>query len=363
MRFRPGALLILLATVAIVACSRGIDSTPAPTILSAGANTPVPGEDTPRPGSTGQPPAATATPALPAGQTPTARVNPTPTPFPTPTKPTVPIATPSPAGKTAVETAAPISTVQPTPTPVATPTPAEPAEPTPTPTQFPTDQATPAPATPPSPTAVPQPTPSATVEPSPTPTVQPTATPTPTPAPTPTNTAETTPTATAGPVPPAEIDWVDNPDCQLVDKGPLRTIAVKLNWRDVEEVVISEVAATSAQRSQGLMCRGTVADGSGMLFLFDQPRDGGFWMFNTYTPLDILYIDASGIVIWNDTMHPCPRQSSESDNVWRSRCAARTSRPDTSLGGYTAALELPAGWLEQTGIGPDLAGEMIVSWE
>ena len=156
---------------------------------------------------------------------------------------------------------------------------------------------------------------------------------------------------------------MDNPDCQSVDKGPLRTIAVKLNWRDVEEVVISEVAATSAQRSQGLMCRGTVADGTGMLFLFDQPRDGGFWMFNTYKPLDILYIDASGIVIWNDTMHPCPRQSTESDNVWRSRCAAGTSRPDTSMGGYTAALELPAGWLEQTGIGPDLAGEMIVSWE
>ena len=156
---------------------------------------------------------------------------------------------------------------------------------------------------------------------------------------------------------------MDNPDCQSVDKGPLRTIAVKLIWRDVEEVVISEVAETSAQRSQGLMCRGTVADGSGMLFLFDQPRDGGFWMFNTYVALDIRYIGASGIVIWNDTMQPCPRQSSESDNDWRSRCAAMTSTPDPSLGGYAAALELPAGWLEQTGIGPELAGEMIVSWE
>ena len=100
-----------------------------------------------------------------------------------------------------------------------------------------------------------------------------------------------------------------------------------------------------------------------MLFLFDQPRDGGFWMFNTYVELDILYIDASGNVIWNDTMYPCPRQSSESENAWRSRCAARTSRPDPGLGGYTAALELPAGWLKKTGIGPDLAGEMIVTWQ
>ncbi len=141
------------------------------------------------------------------------------------------------------------------------------------------------------------------------------------------------------------------------------SIPVKLKWKDVEETVTSEVAETSAQRSQGLMCRGNVPGGSGMLFLFDQPRNGGFWMFNTYVPLDILYIDKSGNVIWNDTMQPCARQSSETDNAWRSRCASRTSSPDPSLGGYTAALELPYGWLANAGIGPALAGEMIVTWQ
>ena len=34
-----------------------------------------------------------------------------------------------------------------------------------------------------------------------------------------------------------------------------------------------------------------------------------------------------------------------------------------TLGGYTSALELPAGWLAQVGIGPDLADEMIVTWQ
>ena len=86
-------------------------------------------------------------------------------------------------------------------------------------------------------------------------------------------------------------------------------------------------------------------------------------MFNTYVPLDILYIDRAGNVIWHDTMEPCIRQMSESDNAWRNRCGARTSRPDTSLGGYTSALELPAGWLAEVGIGPDLADEMIVTWQ
>ena len=182
--------------------------------------------------------------------------------------------------------------------------------------------------------------------------------------PTPTATVEPTATAvTTGPAPPGEITWVDNPDCESVSKSPLSTIPVKLSWREVEQTVNSEVAASSAQRSQGLMCRGDVPHGSGMLFLFDQPRDGGFWMFNTYVPLDILYIDGSGAVIWHDTMEPCARQMSESDNAWRNRCGARTSRPDTTLGGYTAALELPAGWLAQVEIGPDLADEMVVTWQ
>ena len=34
-----------------------------------------------------------------------------------------------------------------------------------------------------------------------------------------------------------------------------------------------------------------------------------------------------------------------------------------TLGGYTSALELPAGWLAEVGIGPDLADEMIVTWQ
>ena len=249
-----------------------------------------------------------------------------------------------------------------------------------TPSPFPTMQATPAPTARPTPTMAPVPTPTSSVEPIPTAAVEPTPTtavqPTPTvrpsptaaaePVATPTMTVEPTPTATAvtaGPEPPGEITWVDNPDCESVSKSPLSTIPVKLSWRDVEQIVNSEVAASSAQRSQGLMCRGDVPHGSGMLFLFDQPRDGGFWMFNTYVPLDILYIDRAGNVIWHDTMEPCVRQMSESDNAWRSRCGARTSRPDTSLGGYTSALELPAGWLAQVGIGPDLADEMVVTWQ
>ena len=268
----------------------------------------------------------------------------------------------------ATATPSPFPTMQATPAPTAHPTPTMAPVPTPTSTVEPIPTAaiepTPTTAVQPTPTVLVEPTPTPTVQPSPTAAAGPSATPTMTVEPTPTATVEPTATAvTAGPEPPGEITWVDNPDCESVSKSPLSTIPVNLSWRDVEQTVNSEVAASSAQRSQGLMCRGDVAHGSGMLFLFDQPRSGGFWMFNTYVPLDILYIDRAGNVIWHDTMEPCVRQMSESDNAWRNRCGARTSRPDTSLGGYTSALELPAGWLAQVGIGPDLADEMIVTWQ
>ena len=165
------------------------------------------------------------------------------------------------------------------------------------------------------------------------------------------------------PEPPGEISWVNIPDCESVSKDPLEITFVSLTWRDREEMVSSEIAATPAERSQGLMCRGDVPHGSGMLFLFDQPRSGGFWMFNTYVPLDILYIDGSGAVIWHDTMEPCVRQMNESESAWRSRCSDNTSQPDTSLGGYKTALELPAGWLDHVGIDPDLPEELIVTWQ
>jgi uncharacterized membrane protein (UPF0127 family) len=55
-----------------------------------------------------------------------------------------------------------------------------------------------------------------------------------------------------------------------------------------------EVAATELEREQGLMLRQSLADDTGMLFLFPVESTIGFWMKNTYIPLDIAYIDDSG---------------------------------------------------------------------
>jgi uncharacterized membrane protein (UPF0127 family) len=51
-----------------------------------------------------------------------------------------------------------------------------------------------------------------------------------------------------------------------------------------------EVARTDAARTKGLMYRRTLADGDGMLFVFDTSAEHAFWMKNTFIPLDLIFI-------------------------------------------------------------------------
>ena len=65
-----------------------------------------------------------------------------------------------------------------------------------------------------------------------------------------------------------------------------------------------ELALSSPARARGLMNR-PQAPADGMLFVFPESTNGGFWMKNTHVPLTIVFFDADGKRVRRLSMKPC----------------------------------------------------------
>ena len=183
-----------------------------------------------------------------------------------------------------------------------------------------------------------------------------------------------TPALPAATATPASIEYpppsfISSQDCEGLEHGMLPLANLTISSRGQNDITLQvEVADEASKRSQGLMCRDSIPSGTGMLFTYDTDRSSGFWMFNTYAPIDILYLDQSGHVVDNITMSPCTRGSAKdvnpdsgADDEWRTRCAAEANDYVPS-GSWRNTLELPAGWLETKGLGGPLGQEITVSW-
>ncbi|CAN5182364.1 DUF192 domain-containing protein [soil metagenome] len=58
-----------------------------------------------------------------------------------------------------------------------------------------------------------------------------------------------------------------------------------------------EIADDEPERQRGLMFRPPLADDRGMLFEFPVEEEQGFWMKNTPSPLDIVYVSGDGHIV------------------------------------------------------------------
>ncbi len=201
-----------------------------------------------------------------------------------------------------------------------------------------------------------------------------TATPTATDTPIPTATTsalatraatKTAPTALAPSPTPAIVDaapeFVNNPDCQQINRArlPLADVVIGDGTRFV--AFTAEMAVTTTQQSQGLMCRVDEPDSTRMLFIWDDERNGGFWMFNTYAPLDIIYFGAQDGSVSFKQMAPCPRSEGESNSDWGARCGQESAEYSPGIP-YTTTLELPQGWLESQGFDTDNPSTIDISF-
>lgn len=107
-----------------------------------------------------------------------------------------------------------------------------------------------------------------------------------------------------------------------------------------EHAFLVEIADDEAERERGLMYRPPLADDRGMLFQFPAATEQSFWMRNTPSSLDILYIDPTGTIV---SIAPHTTPYSES--------------PIPSNGAANGVLELRAGRAEEIGA---KAGDKVV---
>lgn len=98
--------------------------------------------------------------------------------------------------------------------------------------------------------------------------------------------------------------------------------------------LVVEIANSPLLRQRGLMFRRLLQENHGMLFIFEENGLHGFWMKNTYIPLDIGFFDKNRVLIEVYSMEP------HSLDVTRSSKKTKY------------ALEIAQGWFKKNKIKP-----------
>lgn len=80
------------------------------------------------------------------------------------------------------------------------------------------------------------------------------------------------------------------------DSAP--TILTKKNITIKDTTLVVEIADTDSKRIQGLSGRKDLKEGTGMLFIFDAPKQNYFWMKDMNFDIDIIWFNEEGELIY-----------------------------------------------------------------
>jgi uncharacterized membrane protein (UPF0127 family) len=115
------------------------------------------------------------------------------------------------------------------------------------------------------------------------------------------------------------------------EKLPVREFPVERDGQKITAVK-AEIARSDEERNKGLMFRKNLADGEGMLFVYERDQVLSFWMKNTNIPLSIAFIASDGRIVDIKDMYPHDESSVLSTRSVR------------------YALEVPQGWFSRAGV-------------
>ncbi|HWR10400.1 MAG TPA: DUF192 domain-containing protein [Rectinemataceae bacterium] len=96
--------------------------------------------------------------------------------------------------------------------------------------------------------------------------------------------------------------------------------------------LVVEVADTELERNRGLMFRKSLADGNGMIFVFETDQKASFWMKNTSLPLSLGFLGSDGGILQILDLAPFSLEPRPSERSVR------------------YALEVPQGWFAKVGL-------------
>ena len=92
--------------------------------------------------------------------------------------------------------------------------------------------------------------------------------------------------------------------CHQNVSGPIQKVCIH------ETCFTVELAQTQEEQTRGLQNRLSLAQDAAMLFVFSDEGQHPFWMKDTLIPLDMLWIDDQGVIVYIEhKAKPCPESS------------------------------------------------------